>query len=149
MTYISLEQYEDKPYGCFTRLAVSGHRLGLLYITISIPIHSNELQPLNFTQHWSHWRPWDAQLQSGGPRRSACFDLPRNLVLKRLSCLNLLRDPPVQGSRKSTCLNLPGDPILGRPTCLDLPGDSVSRRLSCLTLPGDAWLSGWQQYWVE
>ena len=38
--------------------------LGLLYIMISIPIYggqtSNELrlQPLNPTQHWSHWRPW-------------------------------------------------------------------------------------------
>ena len=38
--------------------------LGLLYIMISIPVYggqtSNELrlQPLNPTQHWSHWRPW-------------------------------------------------------------------------------------------
>ena len=40
-------------------------------------------------------------------------------------------------SRKSTCLDLPRDPILGRPTCLNWPGDSVSRRLSCLSLPAD------------
>ena len=40
----------------------------------------------------------DTQLQSGGPRRSICLDLPRDLVLKKLSCLNLLGDPPVQGS---------------------------------------------------
>ena len=48
----------------------------------------------------------DAQLQSGGPRRSSHLDLPR-------------------------------DPILGRPSCLYLPRDSVSRRLSRLSLPGD------------
>ena len=30
------------------------------------------------------------KLQSGGPRRSSRLDLPRDLVLKRLSCLNLL-----------------------------------------------------------
>ena len=35
-----------------------------------------------------------------GPRRSKCFDLPRDLVLKRLSCLNLLGDLPVQGSQE-------------------------------------------------
>ena len=42
----------------------------------------------------------DAQLQSGGPRRSSRLDLPRDLVLKRLSGLNLFRDPPVQGSQE-------------------------------------------------
>ena len=42
----------------------------------------------------------DAQLQSGGPRRSTCLDLPRDLVLERLSYLNLFEDPPVQGSQK-------------------------------------------------
>ena len=35
-----------------------------------------------------------------GPRRSKCFDLPRDLVLKRLSCLNLLGDLPVQKSQE-------------------------------------------------
>ena len=39
----------------------------------------------------------DVQLQFRGPRRSTCLDLPRDLVLKRLSSLNLLRDLPVQG----------------------------------------------------
>ena len=34
----------------------------------------------------------DAQLQSGGPRRSTCLDLPRDLVLERLSRLDLPRD---------------------------------------------------------
>ena len=47
------EQQEDKVFACFKKFPVSGHRLGLLYIMISIPIHggqtSNELrlQPLN------------------------------------------------------------------------------------------------------
>ena len=39
--------------------------------------------------------------------------------------------------RRAICLDLPRDPVLGRPTCLDLPMDSLSRRLSCLSLPGD------------
>ena len=42
----------------------------------------------------------DTQLQSGGPRRSTCLDLPRDLVLKSLLCLNLVGDPPVQGSQE-------------------------------------------------
>ena len=66
-----------------------------------------------------------------------CLELPRDLVLKSLSCLNLLGDLPVQGSQELTCLDLPRDPILRRPTCVDLSGDSVSRRLSCLSLLGD------------
>ena len=39
--------------------------------------------------------------------------------------------------RRSVCLNLPMDPILGRLTCLDVPWDLISRRLTCLNLPGD------------
>ena len=39
----------------------------------------------------------DAQLQSGGPRRSSRLDLPRDLVLERLSRFNLLGDPTVPG----------------------------------------------------
>ena len=42
----------------------------------------------------------DDQLQSRGPRRSTCLDLPRNLVLGSLSRLNLLGDLPVQGSQE-------------------------------------------------
>ena len=62
------------------QVPVSGHRLGLLYI-ISIPIHggqtSNELrlQPLNPTQHWSHWRPWGCPTPV---QRSQEVDLPRS-----------------------------------------------------------------------
>ena len=36
----------------------------------------------------------------GGPRRSTFFDLLRYLDLERLSHLNLLGDPPVQGSQE-------------------------------------------------
>ena len=42
----------------------------------------------------------DVQLQPGNPRRSTCLNLPRDLVLERLSCLNLFGDPPVQGSQE-------------------------------------------------
>ena len=115
----------------------------MLYIMISIPIHSGQtgnelrLHPLNPTQHWSGWRPWGCPTPPWGPRRSTCLDLPWDLVLRRLSCLSLLRDPPAQGARRLTCLDLPRDPIFGRPTCLNLPGDSISRRLSHLNLSGD------------
>ena len=115
----------------------------MLYIMISIPIHSGQtgnelrLHPLNPTQHWSGWRPWGCPTPPWGPRRSTCLDLPWDLVLRRLSCLSLLRDPPAQGARRLTCLDLPRDPIFGRPICLNLPGDSISRRLSHLNLSGD------------
>ena len=46
----------------------------------------------------------DAELQPVGPRRSTCLDLPRDLVLRRLSHLNLLGDLPVQGSQEVTML---------------------------------------------
>ena len=54
--------------------------------------------------------------------------MPRDMVPGRLSHLNLLRNPPVQGSQEADMLNLPRDPIL--------------RGLTCLELPRDAWLSG-------
>ena len=40
------------------------------------------------------------KLQSGGPRRSSRLDLPRDLVLERLSCLKLLGVSLVQGSQE-------------------------------------------------
>ena len=79
----------------------------------------------------------DIQLQSGGPRRWTSLDLPKDLVLKRLSCLNLFRDPPVQGSQEVDMPRTAQGPTLRMLTCLDLPRDSISRRLSCLSLPGD------------
>ena len=56
-----------------------------------------------------------------------------------MSCLNLLRDPILspRGPRRSSRLDLPRDPILGRPSWLNLPRDLISRKLSCLSLPGD------------
>ena len=63
--------------------------------------------------------------------------MPRDLVLRRLSHLNLLGDLQVQGPRRSTCLDVPRDPVLGRLTCLNLPRDLISKRLLCLSLPGD------------
>ena len=65
-----------------------------------------------------------------------------------LTCLGIglqkvVMPQPVQGSfsprgpRRSSRLDLPRDPILGRPSRLDLPGDSISRGLSRLSLPGD------------
>ena len=67
-----------------------------------IPYYCIELrlQSLNPTQHQSCWRLWGAQLPPGGPRKSTCLDLPRDLVLRRLSCLNLFGDPSVHGSQE-------------------------------------------------
>ena len=70
----------------------------------------------------------DAQLQSGGPRTSTCLNLPRDLVLKRLSCLYLLRDLPVQGSQEV---------VTPRPACLGI----------CTLTRGHLAL-GLQQFWV-
>ena len=42
-----------------------------------------------------------------------------------------------RGPRRSSRLDLPRDPILGRLSRLGLPGDLISRRLSHLSLPGD------------
>ena len=69
-----------------------------------------------------------------GPRRLTCFDLPKDLVLTRLSCLNLLGDLPVRGSQE---VNMP-QPAQGLSSWeADLPRDLISKRLSCLSLPGD------------
>ena len=71
----------------------------MISITICGEQTGNELklQPLNPTQHWSHWRPWDCPTPVRGSQE---VDLPRHLVLERLSCLNLLEDPPVQESQE-------------------------------------------------
>ena len=97
----------------------------------------------------------DVQLQFGGPRGLACFDLPRNLVLKRLSCLNLLRDPPspgVPGSRHaSACL---GTQFLGglpASTCLGTRSPGGCHASPCLgicTLTWGCLALRLQQYWV-
>ena len=73
---------------------------------ISIPICGEQtgnelkLQPLNPSPHWSHWRRWGCPTPVWGHRRLICFNLPKDLVLERLSLLNLLRDPPAQWSQE-------------------------------------------------
>ena len=66
----------------------------------------------------------DAQLQSGGPRRSTRLDLPRDPILRRL-----------------TCLDLPGESISMRLSHLSLP----------VELHPDPGMLAFrlQQYWVE
>ena len=59
-----------------------------------------KLQPLILPSTGHTGDLGDTQLQSRGPRRSTFLDLPRDLVLERLSHLNLLGDPPVQGSQE-------------------------------------------------
>ena len=106
MTYCPLEQEEDKAYDCFTRFPVSGHRLGLLYIMVSISICGEQtgnelkLQSITLPSTGHAGDLGDTQLQPRGPRRSTCLDLPGDLVLERLSHLNLLGDLPVQGSQE-------------------------------------------------
>ena len=71
----------------------------------------------------------DTQLQSGDPRRSTCLDMPRDLVLEKFSCLNLLGDPPVPG--------VPGD-------ChaLTCPGTQFSGGHHASTCPGTPFSGG-------
>ena len=77
----------------------------------------------------------DTQLQSGGPRRSSRLDLPRVLVLKRLSRLNLLRDLPAQGSQE---IHMP-QPTQG----FDLQEVVMTQPAwASAPLPGDTRLSG-------
>ena len=138
-------------FHCFP---VSGHRLRLLYIMISIPICSEQtgnelkLKPLNPTQHWLPWRPWKCLTPA---QESQEVNLPRDLAPRRLSWLSLLGDPSARDPRNLTCLriwSLEGCHTSTRSgihqsrdprklTSLDLPRDSISRRLSCLSLPGD------------
>ena len=50
-------------------------------------------------------------------------ELPWDLVLRRLSHLNLLGICQSRGPRKLTCLNFPRDSISRRQSCLSLLGD--------------------------
>ena len=127
-------------------------------------------KPLNSTQHWSHWRSWGCPNSSlGDPRRSSRLDLPRDLVLKRLSHLNLMGDPPVPrvpgGRHASTCpgtqfsggrhaSTCPGTQFLGgRPasTCLGIQSPGGCHASACLgicTLIQGCLALRLQQYWV-
>ena len=74
------------------------------------------------------------KLQSGGPRRSSLLDLPRDLVLERLSRLNLLGDPLVpgvpEGRHVSTC---PGTQFSGGRHASTCPGSQEA------VMPQPAW----------
>ena len=95
------------------------------------------IQPPNPTQYWSHCRLWECPNSSPGvPGHHALTCLgsgPQKVVTPQPAW----GSASPRGPRRSSCLNLPRDPILGRPSHLDLPGDSISRRLSRLSLPGD------------
>ena len=100
------------------------------------------IQPPNRTQYWSHWRSWGRPTPvRGGPRRSSRLDLPRDLVLERLSRLNLLGDPLVPevpgGRHASTC---PGIRSLG--------GCHASACLGICTLTQGRLALRLQQFWV-
>ena len=56
---------------------------------------------------------------------------PQEIVILQLA------QGSTRGPRRSTYLDLPSNPILGRTTCLDLPGDLISMRLPRHSLPGD------------
>ena len=96
------------------------------------------------------------KLQSRGPRRSSRLDLPRDLVLEKLSRLNLLGDPPVPGvpgsqpaltclgiwtskrCHTSTCLGIRQFRGRRRSSRLNLPRNPILRRPTCLDLPRDS-----------
>ena len=108
------------------------------------------IQPPNPTQYWSHWRSWGCSNSSpggvpGGHHALTCL----GIGLRKVVTPQPVRESSSpRGPRRSSRIDLPRDPILGRLSCLNLPGDSISRRLSRLSLPGDlhrpgdAWLSG-------
>ena len=123
----------------------------MLYI-ISIPICGEQtgnklkLQPLILPSTGHARDLGDAQLQPRGSRRLTCLDLPRDPVPRRLSHLSLLGDPSARDPRKSTCLKLPRDLVSERLSCLNLLRDppvwwwGVGRRApggqNALTCPG-------------
>ena len=116
----------------------------MLHVMISIPICGEEtgnelkLQPLNFTQHWSHWRPWGCSTPVwgvlGGQPSLTCLGIWTLKGCHTSTCLGIHQ---FRGRRRSSRLNLPRNPIFWRPTCLNLPRGSISRRLSHLSLSGD------------
>ena len=97
----------------------------------------------------------DDQLQSRVPRRSTCLELPKNLVLRRLSRLSLLRDLPVQGSpggqHVSTCPGTQfweGQPALTCPVIQSPGGCHTSACLGVCTLTQGCLALRLQQYWI-
>ena len=78
--------------------------------------------------------PISSTVVPGGRPASTCLGIWPSKGCHASSCSAIHQ---FRGPRRSTRLDLPRDPILGRPSCLDLPGDMISRRLSCLSLPRD------------
>ena len=60
-----------------------------------------KITTLNPTQHWSCWKPWGIPSPVLGSQEVDLPQLPRDLVLGRLSHLNLLGDLTVQRSQES------------------------------------------------
>ena len=140
---------EDKAYGCFTRFPVSEYSLGLLYIMISIAIHSGQttnelrLQPLILPSTDHTGNLGDSQVQSWGPRRLTCLNLPRDLVVGRLSHLNLLGDLPVQGSQEIDTRR----PVQGPNSWeADMSQPAQEFGLPVVVMPQTAWGS---EHWPE
>ena len=100
-----------------------------------------KLQSLNPTHNWLCWRPWGCPTPvwgiPGSHPASTCLGIWSLKGCHAPNCLGICQSKGPRTLGRSTCLNLPRDPILGRPTCLDLPRGSISRRLSCFSLPGD------------
>ena len=86
-------QSQDTGLGCFTSWY-------LFLSTVDKPAMSQDYNPLILSSTGHVGDLWDDQLQSGGPIRSTCLDLPRDLVPGRLSHFSLLRDLAVWGSQE-------------------------------------------------
>ena len=86
-------QSQDTGLGCFTSWY-------LFLSAVDKPAMSQDYNPLILSSTGHVGDLWDAQLQSGGPMRSTCLDLPRDLVPGRLSHFSLLRDLAVWGSQE-------------------------------------------------
>ena len=95
---------------------------------VSIPICSEQtgnelkLQSLTLPSTGHAGDLGDTQLQPGDPWRLTCLDLSRDLVLRRLTCLILLGDLPVQGSQEVKMPQPAQGPNSREATSLDLPG---------------------------
>ena len=130
-----------------------GRDLNCFYIMVSFPSAVDKPaishNPLIWPSTCFAGKLGDAQLQLGGPRRPTCLDLPRDLVLGRLSCLNLLGNPSDQGSQE---VNMPQPAQGPNSQEADMPRPAQGFNLQeavtpqpawgSAPWPRDAWLSG-------
>ena len=77
-----------------------------------------------------------AQLQSRCSRRSTYLELPRDLVLRSLSWLNLLGDTPVQGSQE---IDMPQPAQGPNSQEADLPQPAQGFNLQDVCMPQPVW----------